>query len=318
VRNRAFIYLLALIVAAGLGIVLRFGNRESPATSRQAPGSGRAAARPRPDRTYDPTPDFARIDASPGPLYVFAHHTSAYYVIKKLQLEGRLPARGNVLINFDSHDDASVPFAVPSPEDRDRALAFLGDRALPLAEKLKRLRAFVRDDLNITAWVLPMAEDGSLAAYYYVLPKRWPLEAGTRRPGVVNLKRWAAGKEIVGAPKTPRIPKGFTLAVVRDDGLPSAQEMAGRSVIVTFDLDYFSNRDDLMANWHYNPDFEPKLPSTDEIRAAVASAVGNLKARHLRPKAFLIAESPGFTPRDQIRPIEEMLITQLKRAGFAQ
>jgi hypothetical protein len=313
-RKRILIYATVLVVI-GVAIALRLIPWESLyTTSPQAYRryQAQAAKKFKPKITEDATPDFARIDHTSGRIFLFTHHHAAYYAIKKAQLEGRLPWRGNILINFDSHDDANVPWQVPNPEDRDRATAFLKDPSLSLQVKLKRLRAFVHDDLNITAWVLPLIEDGSLSAYYYVLPHRWPLTLATSRSGVVNLKRWMAGEFVVLGPKPPRIAKGFQLDVVRAETLPSAQALAGKSVMVTFDMDYFSNADNLPME----EDYEPRLPTADQIRAEMATVVASLKARRLQPPAILICESPGFTPLKQIPLIRDTLLADLKQAGF--
>jgi len=308
----------AAIAAAGIGLSFvpweDLNTDSAEEFSRQLADAAKKYTPPT-DVAHDPAPDVAQIEAASGPLYLFAHHHAAYYVIKKLQLEGRLPQRGNVLINFDSHDDVNVPFAAPNPEDRDHALAFLEDDSLPLDEKAARVQAFLRDKITITSWVFPLVDDGSLSAYYYVFPKRHPMEVARRRLAVVQLKRWMAGLDVVPGPKPPRVPEGFAFDVVRDDALPSAGELAGKSVIVTFDMDYFSNKDNLADE----EDFEPEAhkPSADQIRGAVARAVANLKSRGVRPQAIPTCTSPDFTFEDQIPLIQETLLAALEEGGFA-
>ena len=164
-------------------------------------------------------------------------------------------------------------------------------------------------------WIVPMIDDGTLTAYYFVPPERWPLELMERQATVVELRRHFSDLAKPGSRlKPPRVPKGFAFDMAHDDGLPSRQALAGRPVIVTFDLDYFSCR------WASEEGQRVWVPAStsEEIRAAVASCVGNLKSRGIRPAAILVADSPGFVPRAQAPFITETLLGALRQAGFAR
>jgi len=303
-----------LLLAATAALLQIVGGCRSRAPTGAAPDLGPFPPQQLPGR-YKVAPDLPSLNAVEDGLYHFTHHQAAAYCLWREILLGRLPRRGSVLINLDCHIDAWLPIGAPNPADRQPAADLLDDAAAPAPERLRGLARFLDEHLDYASWLTPIIESGIISEWYYVVPHRLSL-AQARAQSVVKRwqRRWRSAAGLPEGLTPPQAPQGFVGRVVRLEDLPPAGHFRGRPVILSLDLDYYSNR-----RKTFEFETRPQGPSTpQEIMAEISATAGAFAARRLtEPALVLTSDSPQWVPQDQIGWIRTRLLSALRERTIA-
>src|SRR3989338_1555355 len=270
--------------------------------------------------------DIARINLSSGQVYRFRPHTLSYYCVKKAQIEGAIPRRGNVIIHVDIHQDFYHPLW--EVEQIQKVADLMEESSLQREEKLDLLKHLSVYPLHIENFIVHLLVDGSVSRVYHLKPAvenmEMPCAPGEWRfrisdslvtsTTLVDASQSYLENEIkarftehwIEEPETQlrelyeqfiRLP--YETALLEEN-------FADKNVILDIDYDYFACIAEPYVHRH----------SKEEIRKSVQNVLRRLAELGVQPKLICQAESPKYTPKELVQVIAEAVQENLQRYWF--
>lgn len=267
--------------------------------------------------------DIERINCATGQNYHFRPHTLSYYCIKKAQMEGALPRKGNVMIHIDSHNDFYPPLW--ETEQMQKVADLVDDPSLHREEKLDLLKHLSVYPLHIENFIVPLLVDGSVSKVYHLKPA----VAEVDLPCAPQEWRFRiTGKQVIGVTlvesssphRADELPTNFIeywieepqqsqhdlYERVRKKPVQEAllhHDFTGESVILDIDYDYFGCMAEPSVHLH----------SPEEVEACTQVVMRRLAELGVQPKVICQAESPKYTPPGLVPVIHQAVQKNLER-----